>query len=1178
MKKTLCLVLGVLAMLMLPGRNAQAQGTVTGGVNLSVRTLDRALLDSAWLYAAVPGVDYFVDSAHLSDSYTGSALPLDSLTTRCELTIVDGYNIAGPADTGVYHNCFVVTRDVNNRYYVLAGGTQIDLGVFQALPLFLGGDTINNAGFPMTSDGNILMGTPAVIVDNDSWEYTTMNVAINWANITMSVNQLQFMDTVRLENSVNINRTFTVDQAGYPLVNNVAGSQAVKVNGDNELTWDGNIANILAGEGSGQLFMLTANSKLNISNVSATAAGPVVGLGNTSKLVATGSTFATTDASGAVVVVSDSSDAVIDVVNFNGGNSAVLLSEGSHGVLHVLANTVENRMSGYSQPINAYAYGNGANAHRMYARTLRQVADSVAGDTVFLVMSMPAGVKDTIASPVVLQLGNYAVADTIRIENAVGPVSVEGGNVEAIACSTNDAPLALNVDSLGYLNPGFHTVIINDGRYVAIDQIAGASVSIRGGKYGERYDAYVAPRHTFVANTESDAALFPWMITEGYVVTWMNYDFLGNDTTILYNNANNIISPILSEPRYANTNHSDPDTIFIAWWADPQFTTPWDFVRDTLSGNDTLWAQWHLFNPATEAYFYVRHNRIGIDALDTISDTVTYFANIGGSDTIYPINYAYFTPTVTMVVLNPIVADTVVNIDYVRDTFQLTWNLRGGEFGDGHPLVEHIAWGTLLDYTSEPSRCGYTFAGWVNNLEYMPPYDLTIMAAWEHTVYPLTWEHADDTVVYTSEPIDMVRATFTHDGVTDTAILHFFNHGDGIMYDLPLRAGIYTVTARPQDTVFLLGDSVKSFTVDRARVAVGEFEVAKEKFYDGNDTAEIITMAELGGVLGNDEVFLGNVYAKFSDATVGEGKSIIVYYGIAGVNVANYKLDTNAWLAATDGAIIMPFNVNEDTAASGIAVNAYGYCAGSDTIRYFLQDGSGIPDEYLLVFSDDAVAQGFDNTVGWQALDAANPGIILIDVPATAASGLYNAMLFFRDHNHPTLISDTSFIGFVVNLPETYTMPLFSDVIALVDTCHCFTDIHWFHSTDGGATWTEVTEAQGKYYYQEEGGLTGQYRVAAKMNGVAIFTCPQTDVTTLIVDGTQAASVKVYPNPAVETATVSISNSDADIHTLRVMSIVGAEMENTTFSGDSYDLDLRGYSNGSYTVSVDGIVVRVIKK
>ena len=1166
MKKTLCLVLGMLAMLMLPGKSVQAQGTANGGVNLTVRTLDRAILDGAWLYAATPGVDYFVDSAHLSDTYTGTALPLDSLTTYIGLYIVDGYNIAGSADTAVYHNCFVVARDVNNRYYVLAGGSQIDQGVFQTLPLFLGGDTINNAGFPMTSEGTILMGTPAVVVDNDEWEYTTLNVAVNWANMSMSVNQLNFMDTVQLASSVNVTRSFDVNQNGYPLVNNVAGTHAVKLNGMSDLNWNGGIANIQAGEGSGTLFLLTGNSMLNLTTVSATSAGNVVRLENAAMLVATANTFTTTDATGAVVVAADSSEAAIDVVNFNGGAHAIELPEGSHSVLHVLANTAENRMSSYEVPVTAYGYGT-VNGYRLYARSLRQVADSLAGGVVVMAMDMPASVKDTIASPVTLQVGDYSIADTLRIENAVGPVTITGGSIEAIACSTNDAPLALGVDSLGYLNPGFHTVLIDSGRYVAIDQIAGASVSIRGGKFGDRYDAYLAPRHTFVANAEPDAAIFPWKVADGYTVTWVNYDFFGSDTTILYNQPDNKIRPIFS-PVMPGT-----DTIFLAWWADAEFTTPWDFLRDTLSGNDSLWAQWHVFDPLTEAYYYVHHNLIGIDALDTITDTVTYIGPIGGVDTIYALNYAFYTPQVDMIILDPIAADTVVEMNYVRDTFLLTWNLNGGVFEDGHPVVQQVAWGTLIDYTSVPTRRGYTFVGWANNLEYMPPHDHTIRAMWDHTVYPLTWEHADETVVYTAEEIDIVRATFTHDGVTDTAILRYINHGDGIVYTLPLRAGTYTVIARPQDTVFLLGDSVKFFTIDRARIAVGEFEVAKDKFFDGNDTAEVTTMAEISGVLGNDEVFLGNVYAKFSDAAIGENKSIVVFYGIAGVNVANYKIDTNAVLVATDGAILAPFVVNEDTATNGISVNARGYCVGSDTIRYFLEDGSGVPDEYNLIFSDAAFVNA-----GWQSLDASNPGVILIDIPANTPSGLYSAKLVFRNSNHNTLVSDTSYIGFVVNLPETYTMPLFSDVIALVDTCQCFSDIHWFHSTDGGATWTEVTEAQGMYYYQEEGGLTGQYYVAAKVNGVAMFTCPQDDVTTLLADDQQSAKVSVYPNPAADRAVISVSNSRNDVHTLRVMSIMGVEMENTTFCGDSYSINLAGYANGSYTVSVDGIVVRVIKK
>lgn len=1175
MKKTLCFVLAAMAMLMLPGKNVQAQGSANGGVNLTVRTIDRAILDSAWLYAAAPG-NYFLDSAHLGAGFSGTALPVDSLTTRTVLDITNGYFITGSADTATYSSCFVIALDHNGRYYVLAGGTQFDQGVFQPLNLFLGGDSITNLGFPLTSTDNILLGTPAVVRDADLWEYTNLRTAINWANISM-VNGITFIDTVNLANTIKITRGYNVDQNGKPLVISAADSDyVVRIENGSTVNWNGNTTTVTSSAADKTLFEVADSSVFNLAAVTATSAGNVVKLKDAARLVAGNNTFTTNDAASVVIEAGDNSRATIEIANFYGGTTGIDFPEGSHSIVYIQENTVQSRMNGYTQPLKAYGYAGLNDGYRLYARTLRQVADSAAGRNVYLAIDMPAGVKDTIASPVTLQLAGFSIADTLRIENATGPVSVNGGKVEAITCSTDDAVLALGVDSLGYLNPGFHTILVDSGRYVAIDQIAGASVSIRGGKYGERYDSYLAPRHVFQANDDADAAIFPWKVADGYNVTWMNYDCNGNDTTILYNRADNTIRTPLNSPRYPGT-----DTVFVAWWADSVFTTPWDFLRDTLSGNDTLWAQWHIFNPLTEVSYYVMHNRIGIDALDTIIDTVRCFANIGSIDTVTAIFYANYTPTpeTDTIILNPVVADTIVNINYVRDTFMLTWNLTGGAFTDGHPLVERLAWGTTIDYSSVPERRGYTFAAWTNNPTVMPTGNLTVRATWEHTLYILDWEYADSTVDYTSYPIDVVRATFTHDGVTDTALLNFFNHVDGIVYELPLRAGNYTVIARPQDTVFLLGDTVRSFYVSRAGLTVDGFEVEKEKFYDGTDSAVIVTMGTLHGVLGNDEVFLADVHANFTDAAVGENKGVIVYYGVAGVNVANYILDTNAQLMATDGAIIAPFVVDTTAENNGIAVNARGYCVGSDTIRYFLEAGSSVPDEYLLIYSPEAVAQGFDSTATWQALDASNPGVILIDIPANAAAGLYSAKLLFRNSNHSSLVSDTSYIGFVVNLSEAYTMPLFSDVIALVDTCHCFTDIHWFHSTDGGATWTEVVEAQGRYYYQEEGGLTGMYYVSAKVNGVATFTCPQSDMTTLLADDQQSnAKVSVYPNPAAEKATVSITGSNSDVHSLRVMSIVGAEMENVSFTGDSYQLDMRNYVNGSYTVSVDGIVVRVIKK
>ena len=200
-------------------------------------------------------------------------------------------------------------------------------------------------------------------------------------------------------------------------------------------------------------------------------------------------------------------------------------------------------------------------------------------------------------------------------------------------------------------------------------------------------------------------------------------------------------------------------------------------------------------------------------------------------------------------------------------------------------------------------------------------------------------------------------------------------------------------------------------------------------------------------------------------------------------------------------------------------------------------------------------------------------------MPAGTEPGTYNVTIVFGDSRYPQLVSSPVTVSFNVNLPETYTMPLFSDVIALVDTCHCFTDIHWFHSTDGGATWTEVVEAQGKYYYQEVGGLTGQYRAMASMNGLTVMTCPQTDVTTLIEDApAPAATVDAYPNPATDQVTLRVNGSAARTHTLRVMSVMGLTIENRVFEGNETKVNMRGLQAGNYVVSVDGIVVRVIKK
>ena len=83
--------------------------------------------------------------------------------------------------------------------------------------------------------------------------------------------------------------------------------------------------------------------------------------------------------------------------------------------------------------------------------------------------------------------------------------------------------------------------------------------------------------------------------------------------------------------------------------------------------------------------------------------------------------------------------------------------------------------------------------------------------------------------------------------------------------------------------------------------------------------------------------------------------------------------------------------------------------------------------------------------------------------------------------------------------------------------------------------------------------------------------------TTLYGD-TKQAKVRAYPNPVVNTTTVTIENSYNYEHTLRVVNFNGWEVLRSTFEGNETKVDMGGYMQGNYMISVDGVVVKVMKK
>ncbi|MBO7408694.1 MAG: T9SS type A sorting domain-containing protein, partial [Paludibacteraceae bacterium] len=373
-----------------------------------------------------------------------------------------------------------------------------------------------------------------------------------------------------------------------------------------------------------------------------------------------------------------------------------------------------------------------------------------------------------------------------------------------------------------------------------------------------------------------------------------------------------------------------------------------------------------------------------------------------------------------------------------------------------------------------------------------------------------------------------------------------------------------------------------TLTVNKAHVYVSGAEAHKAKFADGHAIADVTKQGILNGIKLNDPIAHVTT-AAFSSAEVAENLDITLFYELTGdaALLNNYYLDPTSEIFTHEGVIIEPFLPDNDdapedeeaTVEEGIEVYAYGYCDGEDyKLKYHLN--SGYPNQYKIEFEDSR----FTN-VDWTTLTTTGrDGTIDINIPVDLPTGDYKMTVIFRDSLYDWLESEPFNVTFHVNLPETYVVVLLDNTIALIDTCHCLTDVQWYHRNDASELWQPIEGATDRYYF-ENGGLTGEYFVKAKMYGVDTYTCPQTDVETLYDGGKHNKTVvRAYPSPAIDRVEVSIENSDVLTHMMTIVNMMGSEIEKRMFNGNKTTLDVSGYQSGNYMISVDGNVVKVIKK
>lgn len=1154
MKKTIFFVLGAMLLSLMPGNGLRAQN-IQVGVTLS--TLDRAALSSARIYAATGGEAYCIDAAHLDPAWTGSASGIATVSTYTDLTILaDGFSVSGTVDSTAYGMSFIVLSDTNDRYYVIGNASreQRDTGFF--FPSSILASAVDGVCDLTVQSNTHIMGRYSMPVFTFPANYFTSFERA----IALSGNDEIFMfnDTVDVDAPLTITNNASVYQQTFPIRSTYTGTSPLITVSNASLVWfgctDPTIIDFILPAGSADLFA-TDSATLNLHMLNVTAGNSVVVASGASNVIVASSEFGSSSDAPAIVL-NDASNASVSTVSVS-NTTFVLMDDASTGILSILDSTA----AATSAAISADAYFKDG-TYRKYGRTLTTAAIA-ATDTVILTRDVPATGNDVVVRPVVINLAGHTVAGSLQVSNPYDTVFLQNGVISSLSGSA-DANGTVSLDNLDSVNSFAVNGInaeIRGGRYLNVTNIVAGHLSLKGGKYAQDLNAFVAPRHVMVSNTDADASVFPYKVDDGYLVTFVNFNGRGDDSVAIINTPDNRIVPAASRPAYVGT-----DTILAAYWIDSNFTTPWNFLNGVLVSDTVLYAQWYIYNSATDVQCQVLHWKQALSGSYVCTDTVLVIAPRDSSVTFYPNLYLGYHCT-TSSFSAYVTADTVVNFYYDRSTFQLTWNLNGGVVNDpSFDTVQNLYFGQTITYPTSVTRPGYTHMGWTPVLSTMPASNITIRAIYARNNYPLTWNALDTSVVYTGAVANVLTATYVDDeSNVIPALLTYVNTSNEEVQ--PVNAGVYIVLASPADTNYrLTGTLQTTLTITPATVTVSGIQVDTVKLYDGNPSATVIAHGTPAPVYGSDELSVFSA-AYYDDATVGTGKTITASMMLVGAASDNYMILSPSQVVSTNGVILSPIDYETDSADNGIAT-ASGYCAGDAAgVRFFLE--SGTVDEYKLVYDAAAAAQGFVD-VDWTPITTA--GQVDIVIPVNAVDGNYSATLTLRNSAFPTFESAPVTFNFTVNLSKNYVMPIFVDVISVIDTCHCIdqSSVKWYHNGS--------YVADGPYYQEPGGVLTGTYHATFSMNGVPRITCEQDDVNTIISEEPQSTKLTAYPNPAIDRVTLRLDNATTDVHTLRVMSVLGVTVLETTFVGDTTDIDVSSFLNGSYTVSVDGIVVRVIKK
>ncbi|MBQ0015946.1 MAG: T9SS type A sorting domain-containing protein, partial [Bacteroidales bacterium] len=377
---------------------------------------------------------------------------------------------------------------------------------------------------------------------------------------------------------------------------------------------------------------------------------------------------------------------------------------------------------------------------------------------------------------------------------------------------------------------------------------------------------------------------------------------------------------------------------------------------------------------------------------------------------------------------------------------------------------------------------------------------------------------------------------------------------------------VFSLSGADKDNYYApINDTQYASITRRQLTAEGIVRVDTVRMYDGTNIAQITSHATMQGVLPGDQVFMFDS-ALYNDANPGINKTINVYYYIYGRDAGNYTAPIEFFYCNT-AKILQSIVIDSTNSQQGIAfeVSSNGYCQSQTdgAIGYKISQGEAC--EFKLDFGASATGVGFQS-IPWTALPNELQGEITLVIPDDCPAGQYDAIITFR--NEIGVESTPTVVTFVVNLPKDYIVQIFNDVVSIDKHKIQGDSYQWYHNGERipGATLP---------YYQQEGGLTGNYYVAVNLNTRStVRTCDQSNWIKMVE---QQKIVSVYPNPVVTAARVVLSNFEEEGHHISLTNAQGVRVYQSVFTGDETVLNFDLYNSGTYYLSVDGITAKVVK-